>query len=269
MFNRVRSFTQIDSEFYLQETEFDASLLPVELRELYDNWSQSGEAESLSSAAVAESDWPVAIYVPERYEEHYAYPLVIWFHSNDTDEDQLEDFMNAMSSQNYIGLSLRANSYCGSTGGYRWATNGLQFGDVALRDLLHMTTCRLRRAFHIHSERIFVAGSGGGADAAMQVLIQRPSWFAGGIFLDSAGQPDLLQSERLTDLRGKPMLQTLSRDISNEQLARHVEAVRLLRAAGANVQVELKDRAIDPCSGEVRFIDHWIMSQLSKPAFAT
>ncbi len=138
MFNRVRSFTQIGSEFYLQETEFDASLLPVELRELYDHWTQSDEADNLSGTAVAESDWPVAIYVPERYEEHYAYPLVIWFHSNDTDEDQLEDFMNAMSSQNYIGLSLRANSFCASTGGYRWATDALQFGDVVLRDLLHV-----------------------------------------------------------------------------------------------------------------------------------
>ncbi len=98
------------------------------------------------------------------------------------------------------------------------------------------------------------------------MLVQRPSWFAGAILLDSMDQARVVQSERLTDLRGKPILQTLSREISNEALARNVESVRLLRAAGANVEVELTDRAIDPCSNEVRFIDHWIMSQLSRPA---
>ncbi|MFN9970105.1 MAG: hypothetical protein ACK58T_09425, partial [Phycisphaerae bacterium] len=102
-------------------------------------------------------------------------------HSDDTDEDQLEDVMTAVSSQNYCGLALRGNHFECQTGGYRWNTADTRFSSVPLQDLLYVTTCRLRQAFHIHSERIFVAGSGSGADAALHALVQRPDWFAGAI----------------------------------------------------------------------------------------
>lgn len=52
-------------------------MLPVELRELYENWCQSDASLKQYSGSVAESDWPVSIYVPERYEESYAYPLIL------------------------------------------------------------------------------------------------------------------------------------------------------------------------------------------------
>lgn len=266
MFNRVRSSSMDSEDFSVLLPDFDPELLPTEIRELYDTWTQSEEASALVSGAVAESDWPVAIFVPERYEEHYAYPLFIWFHSDDTDEDQLEDVMMAVSQQNYCGLALRANQFHHATGGYRWDTNNVQFGSVPLRDLLHVTACRLRRAFHIHSERIFLGGSGSGADAALQTLAQRPDWFAGAVLLDPLGRPENLQSERLTGLRGKPVLQTVSRQSPDYQLAANVECVRLLRSAGANVQIELTDQPVDPTSSEVRLVDHWIMDNLNKAA---
>lgn len=264
MFNRVRSLSS--DNFAELLPEFDVEQLPTELQELYHSWVQSEDSEILASSAVAESDWPVSIYVPERYEERYAYPLFIWFHSDDTDEDQLEDVLGAVSPQNYCGLALRGNQSNVVTGGYRWNTDSAQFGSVPFRDLLHMTTCRVRRAFHVHSERIFVAGSGSGADTALQMLVQRPEWFAGAILLDPLGKPESLQAERLIGMRGKPILQTMSRTTPNEQLAGNVEAVRLLRSAGARVQIEITERTTDPVSSEVRFLDHWIMDQLNKAA---
>jgi hypothetical protein len=82
-------------------------LLPLELREVYQSWRRSSATPDNYSDDVQECDWPVSIYVPERYEEGYAYPLLTWFHSDANDEDQLEDVMNAVSSQNYVGLALR------------------------------------------------------------------------------------------------------------------------------------------------------------------
>lgn len=266
MVNRVSNRSLEQSDLTALLPEFDVEQLPTELRELYLSWSQSGQGQATVSGEVAESDWPVAIFVPERYEERYAYPLIIWFHSDDTDEDQLEDVLTAISPQNYCGLALRGNQANPVTGGYRWNADVAQFGSVPIRDLLHLTTCRLRRAFHIHSERIFLAGAGSGADTALQVLVQRPDWFAGAILLDPHGRPDYLQAERLTGLRGKPLLQTVSRTTTNEQLARNVETVQMLRSAGANVRIELTDRSIDPGSAEVRFLDHWIMDQMNRTA---
>ncbi len=266
MFNRVRNLSFHSDDFAGLLPEFDTEQLPTELKELYHSWTKSSDADACASDAVTESDWPVAIFVPERYEERYAYPLIIWFHSDDTDEDQLEDVLNSISPQNYCGLALRGNHENPVSGGFRWNMDALQFGNVPLRDLLHVTTCRLRRAFHIHSERIFLAGSGSGADTALQVLVQRPDWFAGAILLDPPGNPESLQAERLTGIRGKSILQTLSRATTDEKLARNVECVRLLRSAGANVQIELTERTTDPGSAEVRFLDHWIMEQLNKTA---
>jgi len=62
------------------------------------------------------------------------------------------------------------------------------------------------------------------------------------------------------------VLQTVCRTTSNEQLARNVECVRLLRSAGADVEVRLNDQAVDPISSEVRFLDHWVMGNLNRTA---
>ena len=266
MFNRVRSmsFSSVELDSYLPD--IDQEMLPTELREVYESWSQSPDCPTQYSGSVSESDWPVSIYVPERYEEGYAYPLVVWFHSDANDEDQLEDVMSAISSQNYVGLALRGNRELENAGGFRWDVSSLQFGSVPLQNLLHVTTCRLRQAFHIHSERIFLAGSGNGADSALQMLVQRPEWFAGGILLDPSGRGNCLKSDRLTGLRGKRMLVSVSRTCPADTLARNVEAVRLLRSAGANVDVELTDQPVDPTSSEVRMLDHWMMNCINREA---
>jgi len=249
MFNRVRSMSFSSGELESLLPDIDLEMLPTELREVYESWSRSPDCPSQYSGSVAESDWPVSIYVPERYEEGYAYPLLVWFHSDANDEDQLEDVMSAVSSQNYIGLALRGNRTHESAGGFRWDVGSLQFGSVPLQELLHVTTCRLRQAFHIHSERIFLAGSGYGAD-----------------LLDPVCKTDCLQAERLTGLRGKPVLTSVSRNCPGDVLARSVEAVRILRSAGGNVNVELTEQPVDPTGSEVRMLDHWMMNCINREA---
>ena len=266
MFNRVRSMSFSTGELESLMPDMDVEMLPTELREMYDSWTQSPDCPSQYSEPVAQSDWPVSIYVPERYEERYAYPLVVWFHSDANDEDQLEQVMSCVSSQNYIGLALRGNRTHETAGGFRWDGSSLDFGSVPLMDLLHVTSCRLRQAFHIHSERIYVAGSGHGADVALQSIVQRPDWFAGAILLDPTCQSENLKAERLTGLRGKPMMMTVARSTPHEGLARSVETVRILRAAGASVDVELTTLPTDPVSSEARMIDHWIMASISREA---
>ncbi|MFO0976662.1 MAG: hypothetical protein U0996_09710 [Planctomycetaceae bacterium] len=266
MFNRVRSMSFSSGEMDSLVPKIAVEMLPVELRELYENWRQSDASPNQYSGSVAESDWPVSIYVPERYEESYAYPLILWFHSDSNDEDQLEQVMNAVSSQNYMGLALRGNHEDMVSGGFRWNPSSVQFGSVPLTDLLHLTTCRLRRAFHIHSERIFLAGSGHGADIAMQVLVQKPDWFAGAVLLDPFCDSGCLKSDRLTGLRNKPVMMSVARSCQRETLARCVESVRTLRSAGASVDVELTALPVDPASNEARMIDHWIMGCINREA---
>jgi hypothetical protein len=49
-------------------------------------------------------------------------------------------------------------------------------------------------------------------------------------------------------------------------MGRSVESVRLLRSAGASVDVEVTELPVDPTSNEARMIDHWIMGCINREA---
>ena len=116
--------------------------------------------QALQSDNVANSDWPVSLFVPERYEPNYAYPLFIWFHDEGSSENELDIVMNAIGDQNYLGLAIRGNKQLAGEDSFGWSADDVNFGSTSLQDLVNVTTRRLRRAFHIHSERIFAAGCG-------------------------------------------------------------------------------------------------------------
>ncbi|MEY2725437.1 MAG: hypothetical protein RLZZ458_1304 [Planctomycetota bacterium] len=259
MHNRLRSMSLSSTAMDSAGPNISVDLLPLELREVYQSWRRSSATPDNYSHDVVECDWPVSIYVPENYEEGYAYPLVTWFHSDANDEDQLEDVMNALSPQNYIGLALRGNRSLEKTGGHRWEPASFGKGNVGISELLHLTTCRLRRAFHIHSERIFLAGSGHGADTALYLLSRHPEWFAGAMLLDPFCEAGTLPHNGLVGLDGKPILVSHCRNSSLDTLARSVATVRSLRNANADIDVRMTDLPVDPLSSEIRSLDYWMM----------
>ncbi len=262
MFNRVRSFSFSSKELDSPAPEESFVELPTELREAYESWYQSSMTPDRYSRAVSESAWPVSIFVPERYEERYAYPLLTWFHSDGNDEGQLDAVMRKVSSQNFIGLGLRGNKQL-ADGSHCWDAANAKAGNVPLSPLLHLTTCRLRRAFHIHSERIFLAGCGRGADAALRLMQQHPEWFAGAILLDPACDfPEANQPQAFAGLKGASLLCSVAQAGGLENMARSVRTIRHLRQAGATVEVDLTEDFVDPDGDEMRMIDRWVMNQI-------
>jgi len=61
-------------------------------------------------------------------------------------------------------------------------------------------------------------------------------------------------------------MMSVSRSCPHDAMARTVESVRLLRSAGAKMDVEITDLPIDPTSNEARIIDHWIMGCINREA---
>ena len=100
----------------------------------------------------------------------------------------------------------------------------------------------------------------------MKLFAESPEWFAGAVLIDPTCEeaPSLGSSE---DLRGKNVLQLVSRTSSNETLAHNVEAVRLLRTAGVEVDVRVTEEPLDPCCNDARFIDNWLLSHLNCETF--
>mgnify|MGYP002628792906 CR=1 FL=1 len=260
MFNRVhaKAYLQGDLSFLIPDNQINS--MPLELQELCEQYNSDCRHIDEKDAA-SSSDWPVSLFVPQKYEENYAYPLLLWFHDENSSENELDLVMNGIGDQNYCGLALRGNRDLDGQDSYGWRSESLEFGRVSLKNLVNVTTRRLRRAFHIHSERIFCAGAGTGADIAMQLFSEAPEWFAGAILIEPSCN-GALQLGDPQDLRSKNILHTISRTASNETLARNLDSVRLLRASGVEVDVRVTEEPLDPCCNDARFIDHWILSHL-------
>ena len=160
--------------------------------------------------STVEAGSPVdATFVPYRYEPNYPYPLLVLLHSRGGDEQQLVNAMPTMSWRNYVGLGLRGPepvTRSGRPAGHGWGpafrhplrrpgpvwddldplrTLGrvMQGGAADEFDLIDDAVCnavrRTRCALHVHSERIFLVGSGEGAAVAYRLGLTYPERFAG------------------------------------------------------------------------------------------
>lgn len=266
MINRIQTDSLFQNELSFLIPNHQIDQMPLELRELCEQYNSDCRDCIDEADAAATSDWPVSLFVPDRYEEKYSYPLIIWFHDDHSSENELDLVMNAIGDQNYCGLALRGNEVLEGEDAFGWNPRCLDFGKVSLQKLVNVTTRRLRRAFHIHSERIFAAGAGSGADIALRLFAEYPQWFAGAVALDPACDEEMVLGAS-AELRGKHVLQTVSRTASNETLARNLNSVRLLRSAGVEMEVRVTEEPLDACCNDARFIDSWLMSKLHCETF--
>ncbi|MBC7855595.1 MAG: hypothetical protein IAF94_19365, partial [Pirellulaceae bacterium] len=61
-----------------------------------------------------------SLLAPMHYEANYAYPVVVWLHSDGGDEKQLLRVMPHVSMRNYVGIGIRASLPCEGRRGYQW-----------------------------------------------------------------------------------------------------------------------------------------------------
>ena len=146
---------------------------------------------------------PLSMFVPDNYEPGYPYPLVIWLHGAGGSDQEIERIMPQISDRNMFGIALRGNrrSITAPQGQNSWSNDPAEV--AALADTLYETVCNVRRLFHIHSERIFLAGCDQGATLATRLLLEYPDWFAG--LLSIGGEIPAISNPlaRFRQLQGK------------------------------------------------------------------
>ena len=202
---------------------------------------------------------PHAVYLPENYEPAYAYPLVVWFHDDGGSEADLRRVMPQISNRNYIGVALRGNSSLEK--GHGWSLD--ETGVTSLVDDVRAVAVSLRREYHIHSERIYLAGFGSGATAAVEVMLRQPEWF-GGVLSLNGGLPKIDQPlESLPELKDKRILIATSVNSPITKIGDVVAAGRLLYAAGMQVGTRVyQDSGHRPSKKMLRDIDSWLMDDI-------
>ncbi len=202
---------------------------------------------------------PHAVYLPEHYEPAYAYPLVVWFHDAGGSEADLRRVMPQISNRNYIGVALRGNTSLEK--GHGWSLD--EPGIASLVHDVRAVAVSLRREYHVHSERIYLAGFGNGATAAVEVMLRQPEWF-GGVLSLNGGLPKIDQPlDSLAELKDKRILIATSINSHATKVGDVVATGRLLYAAGMQVGTRVyQDSGRKPSKKMLRDIDSWLMDDI-------
>lgn len=235
-----------------------------------------------------------ATFIPHRYEPNYAYPLLVLLHGRGGDEQQLVDAMPTMSWRNYIGLGLRGPEQVirsGQTAGFDWGTEfrhprrrpGPSWDEVepdqlltrvmtrsqpdiidTIEDSLFSAVCRTRRALHVHSERIFLVGSGEGAAVAIRLGLTYPERFAGVVALNGWIPRGFRPLARWRACRSLRVLSLHGLWNARAPIADGLRDDRLLANAGLRVTSRVYGAARTITPAMLSDVDSWLIEQCTR-----
>ena len=229
-------------------------------------WRALRHAEGFYTSEVHAPDrLPVRTFLPTGYEPNYAYPLLVFFHGHGGSEEQILRLAPRLSRRNYICIGLRGPCSLGTRAdgqpSYTWGRDG-QF-DSQIEDYVLRAVEQTRRTYHVHSERIYLAGFHEGATLAYRLGMTFPEKVAGIISLNGAmprqGGPLL----RLPEVRQLRVL--IGHGIANAvvPLALAKQDHRLLYTAGLDVKMHTYPATHRLHPDMLRDINRWIIDAIS------
>jgi phospholipase/carboxylesterase len=206
---------------------------------------------------------PVQTFLPTGYEHNYAYPLVVLFHPHGGSDEQVLRLAPRISRRNCLYLSLRGPVALNSRDddglpAYGWGEPGEH--DAQLQEYLLKAVEQTRREFHIHSERVYLAGVAEGAGMAYRMALQLPHKFAGVISMNGTlprpAEGPLFKDDEVKDLRV-----LIAHGAANEVVPLELARRDFLALYGAGADVLLSTY---PCTHTVhpnmlRDINRWVI----------
>jgi phospholipase/carboxylesterase len=205
---------------------------------------------------------PIRTFLPIAYEPNYPYPLLVFFHGYGGNEEQILRLAPNMSRRNYVCIALRGPIALGpcqdGQDGFSWGADAPY--DEALEEYVIHAILQTRRHYHIHSERIFLAGFCEGATLAYRLGLTHPEKFGGVVSLNGTMPRQGAPLFRLPELRQLRVL--IGHGIANPAvpltLARR--DFRLLYSAGLDVRLATYPTTHRVHHDMLRDVDRWIQS---------
>jgi phospholipase/carboxylesterase len=210
---------------------------------------------------------PVRTFLPTGYEPNYAYPLLVFFHGQGSNEEQILKLAPRLSRRNYVCIGLRGPISLGTNPqgqqAYSWGHEGRC--DSLIEDYVLRAIEQTRRNYHVHSERIYLAGFCEGATLAYRLGLTFPEKFGGAISLNGAmprcGAPLL----RVPVIRSLRVL--IGHGIANAfvPLASARRDCRLLYSAGVTVRMHTYPTTHRLHPDMLRDVNRWVMEMCNNP----
>jgi phospholipase/carboxylesterase len=228
-------------------------------------WRTFRPAEGFYTSEVqAPHRLPVRTFLPTGYEPNYAYPLLVWLHGQGGCEEQVLRLAPRLSRRNYVSISLRGPEPLGQRPdgrtGYTWGVEG-QVSPL-VEDYVLRAVEQTRRNYHIHSERIYLAGVCEGAAVAYRLGLLFPEKFGGVISLNGA-MPRRGPLLRLPEVRQLRVL--IGHGIANAcvPLATARQDHQLLYTAGLSVRMHTYPTTHRLHPDMLRDVNRWVMDTLN------
>ena len=205
-----------------------------------------------ASGAITRHCHNASVFVPMHYEKNYAYPLIVWLHSDGQDASEVHEIMPRISMRNYVAVAPEIKSDNGD-----WPQKGQAIN--ATHDAVIAAVDQARTQFNINPQRIYLAGFGSGATMAFRVALERPELFAGVLAMNgplpTVGTP-LSHWDRSRKL---PVFWAHCRKSTHFDQQQLCEQLRLLHIAGFSLtlrQYPGGDEISDNLLGDV---NRWVM----------
>ena len=208
---------------------------------------------------------PVRTFLPFGYEPRYPYPLLVFFHGHGGNEEQILRLAPRLSRRNYISIGLRGPIRLDPRPTAKWAIPG---ATNPTWPCWRIISCgpwsRLCMNYHVHSERIYLAGLAEGANAAYRLGLTFPERLGGLISLNGClprhGRPLF----RLPSIRSLRVF--IGHGIANAvvplSLAR--EDRRLLYSAGVDVEMMTYSATHRLHPDMLRDVNRWIIRRCNE-----
>ena len=216
-------------------------------------------------------DLPYATFAPMHYEPGYAYPLIVWLHDSDSNEQELRQVMPLVSMRNYVAIAPRGTSE-GSRqrGRFDWrqtsdAIESVPRPNRRLRHhcagaVQHPPAANLPRRPRLRRHHGFTNRLECPRPLRRRRRHQRPA------------APHSSPMRRVNELRQLPCLLATSRDHLSYPSAQVCQDLRLLHIAGCTVALRQYPGSDYLTSNMLSDLDRWLMElvcvthSVSKPS---
>lgn len=220
------------------------------------------EIQYEESAQTDQLDDGTLVSVPENYEAKYAYPLIVWLCRPGQNEHELLELTQKVDSRNYLGMAfpLKSLETTAAANGH-WEPSESELEQIA--GDLKQACCRMRTTYNLHTERVYLAGFGDAATVALELVLQRPEWYAGAMLFGGAFPRCEKPLTRFRDLPGKRVMIGADAHLLLHSAADMARTGRMLHRAGIDVSTRVYDSSTEVTPQMLADINHWIMGGIA------
>lgn len=215
----------------------------------------------------------VCLFGPERYEPRYEYPLVVWLHSCESGERELENVMPELSLQNYVSCAPRGTVSCDSQSNnsdtklFRWGSSA---ASTAIAEEIVFDSIALAcEQFSIARNRVFLAGFGGGATMAWRVALRYPKRFAGVVSICGEFPNENRPLANFENARDLPTLWMYGAESQRCGIQRVCETLPVLHSASLAVDIRQYPCGDELLSNMLQDTNSWLMERVTSQPAAT